>query len=50
MAWAEGRDGRKLTAGSALVGLGGQVLAHPQNPSVAHPGNPPAALTGDNFL
>jgi hypothetical protein len=27
MAWPEGRDGRKLTAGSALLGLGGQVLA-----------------------
>ena len=27
MAWPEGRDGRKLTAGSALLGPGGQVLA-----------------------
>jgi hypothetical protein len=27
MAWPEGRDGRKLTAGSALVGPAGQVLA-----------------------
>jgi hypothetical protein len=27
MAWPEGRNGRKLTAGSALVGPGGQVLA-----------------------
>jgi hypothetical protein len=26
-AWPEGRDGRKLTAGSALLGPGGQVLA-----------------------
>jgi hypothetical protein len=27
MAWPEGRDGRKLTAGSALLDPGGQVLA-----------------------
>ena len=27
IAWAGGRDGRKLTAGSALLGHGGQVLA-----------------------
>ena len=27
IAWAGGRDGRKLTAGSALLGPGGQVLA-----------------------
>jgi hypothetical protein len=27
MAWPEGRDGRKLTAGSALLGPGGLVLA-----------------------
>ena len=27
IAWPGGRDGRKLTAGSALLGPGGQVLA-----------------------
>jgi hypothetical protein len=27
IAWPDGRDGRKLTAGSALLGPGGQVLA-----------------------
>ena len=27
IAWPEGHDGRKLTAGSALLGAGGQVLA-----------------------
>jgi hypothetical protein len=27
IAWAGGGDGRKLTAGSALLGLGGEVLA-----------------------
>jgi len=27
IAWPAGRDGRKLTAGSALLGPGGQVLA-----------------------
>jgi hypothetical protein len=27
IAWPERRDGRKLTAGSALIGPGGQVLA-----------------------
>jgi hypothetical protein len=26
-AWPAGRDGRKLTAGSALIGPGGTVLA-----------------------
>ncbi len=27
IAWPDGRDGRKLTAGSALLGPGGEVLA-----------------------
>jgi hypothetical protein len=27
IAWPGGSDGRKLTAGSALLGLGGEVLA-----------------------
>ncbi len=45
IAWPQTRDGRKLTAGSALLGPGGEVLAGAAAVwlTVPHPGQPPAA-------
>ncbi len=45
IAWPGGRDGRKLTAGSALLGPGGQVLAAARTVwlTVPRPGPAPAA-------
>lgn len=45
IAWPEGRDGRKLTAGSALLGPGGEVLAVARTVwvTVPRPAQAPAA-------
>ena len=45
IAWPHTRDGRKLTAGSALLGPGGEVLAVAAALwlTVPHPGQAPAA-------
>jgi hypothetical protein len=46
MAWPGGRDGRKLLAGSALLGPGGQVLATASTVWLTVP-RPAPALTAD---
>ena len=45
IAWPQTRDGRKLTAGSALIGPSGEVLAVAAALwlTVPHPGQAPAA-------
>src|SRR4029077_9744941 len=45
IAWPQTRDGRKLTAGSALIGPSGEVLAVAATLwlTVPHPGQVPAA-------
>jgi hypothetical protein len=45
IAWPDGRDGRKLTAGSALLGPGGEVLAVARTVwvTVPRPATAPAA-------
>jgi hypothetical protein len=45
IAWPQTRDGRKLTAGSALLGPGGEVLARAEAVwlTVPRPGRAPAA-------
>jgi hypothetical protein len=46
VAWLAGRDGRKLTAGSALLGPGGEVLAAARAVWLAVPRPGPAAAGG----
>jgi hypothetical protein len=45
IAWPGGRDGRKLTAGSALLGPGGEVLAVARAVWVTVPRPDPALAT-----
>ncbi len=45
IAWPGGRDGRKLTAGSALLGPGGEVLAAARTVWLTVPRPVPAAAT-----
>jgi hypothetical protein len=46
IAWPAGRDGRKLTAGSALVGPGGEVMAAAITVWITVPRPLPAPATG----
>ena len=52
IAWPGGGDGRKLTAGSALVGPDGEVLAVAATLwlTVPHPGQAPAAEAAGRAL
>ena len=45
IAWPAGRDGRKFTAGSALLGPGGEVLAVAEAVWLAVPRPTPALAT-----
>src|ERR1700744_4554422 len=50
IAWAQGREGRKLTAGSALVGPGGEVLAAARTVWLTVPRPGPVRLVAPRLL